>query len=301
VVVRLRAGRLAPGGPVDVVAIDPATFERGAEWDRAFSPSPPVALLHDLDAPAGRRTPVIVAGQAGGPATAGLVVQGHPVAVRIVDRVRAWPGMVVPGRPLVVVARDAIFRAAPPLPRLRSTASELWERGNPAVLRSRLERAGTATDGAVTLEDVGRRPDLLALTWSIQLLMALGLTAAVVAVAAIVLYLQARQESRALAFALGGRMGLSDRAHRRALTLELGFMLGIAAIAGSGPAIVAALLVRSRLRVVPSLPGPTVFSLPWLLLAVVGVGAVVVASAGGRLAQRRARRTKVAEVLRIAG
>jgi hypothetical protein len=256
-------------------------------------------LLDDLGA-SGSRLPVIVAGGAGS-TTAGLVVQGQHVAVRVAARVRGWPGMREPGRPLVVVARDAIFAEARPLPVLRSAAAELWERGDPGALRARLEAAGTGTEGSVAIEDVRRRPDLLALTWSIQLLLALGVAAACVAVAAMVLYLQARQESRGLAFALGRRMGLSDRTHRRALSLELGLMLVVAAVTGGGLAVLAAALVRSRLRVVPGLPGPTVFELPWSLLAGVIVGSAVVAAIGGRLAQRRARRTNIAEVLRVGG
>jgi hypothetical protein len=116
-----------------------------------------------------------------------------------------------------------------------------------------------------------------------------------------VLYLQARQESRDLAFALGRRMGLSDRTHRRALSLELGFMLGVAAVVGSSLAVLAAFLIRSKLRVLPGLPGPTVLTIPWVLVLMVVVGAAATALLGGRLAQRRARRTKVAEVLRVAG
>jgi hypothetical protein len=300
VVVRLGTGRLSSGGPVDVLAVDPATFERGAEWDPSFSSKPLSALLHDLTGPTPKRIPAIVAGGSA-PATAGVVVQGHPVAVRVVDRVGAWPGMRDPDRALVVVARDAIDRKQPLMFGLHSTAAELWERGDPAALRSRLEDAGTDTAQAVLIGDVRRRPDLLALTWAIQLLLALGIAAAIVAVVAAVLSMQARQESRDLAYALGRRMGLADRTHRRALSLELGTLLAVAAVLGSALAVGASLLVRARLQVVPGLPGPTVFTLPWRMLLGIAAGTVVVAVVGGWLIQRRARRTNVAEVLRVAG
>src|SRR5262249_9008233 len=152
----------------------------------------------------------------------------------------------------------------------------------------------------VTAADVRRRPDLEALGWATELLFALGVTAAAVAVVGMVLHLQARQRSRDVSFALASRMGLSGRAHRRALTLELGLLEGSAVAIGGVLAVAAALLVRPRLRVAPDLPGPTVFEVPWALLAGVAGGAVVVAVAGGWLAQRRARRANVAEVLRAA-
>ena len=300
VVVRLHAGRLSPGGPVDVIAIDPATFERGAGWDGSFGSATPARLLADLAAPAGNRIPAIVAG-AGAPETAGLEVQGQPFAVRIADRVAGWPGMSEPGRPLVVVPLDRMAAAQPLLLQSRAATAELWERGDPEALRSRLDAAGVRTDDVVTAEDVRRRPDLQALGWAIELLFALGVTAATVAVVGMVLHLQARQRSRNLSFALASRMGLSDRAHRRALTLELGMLIGSAAVIGSVLAVVAALLVRPRLEVAPDLPGPTVFEVPWALLAGVAAGAMVVAMAGGWLAQRRARRANAAEVLRGAG
>jgi hypothetical protein len=300
VVVRLGTGRLSPGGPVDVLGVDPATFERGAEWDPAFSPESPSSLVDDLGHASDARVPVIVTGGAGSSVT-GLVVQGHPVAVRIVDRVRAWPGMRDPGRALVVVDFAAIDHANPGLLELRSSAAELWERGDPAALRARLEDAGTDSGQAVLIGDVRRRPDLLALTWAIQLLLALGIAAAIVAVVAAVLSMQARQESRDLAYALGRRMGLADRTHRRALSLELGTLLAVAAVLGSALAVGASLLVRARLQVVPGLPGPTVFTLPWRMLLGIAAGTVVVAVVGGWLIQRRARRTNAAEVLRVAG
>ncbi|HVC72541.1 MAG TPA: FtsX-like permease family protein, partial [Mycobacteriales bacterium] len=301
-VLRLGAGRLAPGGQVDVIAVDPATFEQGARWDGSFSERSLGALLDDLvPAGGGDRIPAIVAGDgAAVPRTGGLMVQGTPVAVTVVDRVHAFPGMRTAGRPLVVVDRGAIIDAVPELAGLRSAVEELWERGDAATLRSRLEAAGVDTTDAVTFQGVRQRPDLLALTWTIQLLLALGVTAGLVAVAALFLYMQARQAQRDLAFALGRKMGLSDRAHRRALTLELGLMLGVAAASGAVLALAAAALVRARVRVLPEAPGPTVAAAPWTMLVAVALGTVVVAMVGGRLAQRRARRTNVSEVLRLA-
>jgi putative ABC transport system permease protein len=299
-VVRLGSGRLAPGGPVDVIAVDPATFEHGARWDRSFTDVPLARVLRDLTRGGHDRIQAIVAG-AGAPRTAGLVVQGAHVAVAVVDRVHTFPGMRKAGTPLVIVDRDAVLAAAPRLERSKSTTVELWERGDERALLAELERAAVPTGAAVTLSGISNRPDLLALSWTIQLLLALGITAAFVALAAMVLFVQARQESRELAFALGRRMGLTDRAHRRALSLELGCLLGAAAALGSVLAVTAALLIRSKLRVLPELPGPTVPALPWTLLLVVTVGTAATALMGGWLAQRRARRANVAEVIRVAG
>ena len=67
----------------DLLAIDPATFERAAYWNSAFSDRSEADLMRLLEAPSGDRLPVVLAnGQ--GIAPAALEMQQHIVPIDIV-------------------------------------------------------------------------------------------------------------------------------------------------------------------------------------------------------------------------
>ena len=208
--------------------------------------------------------------------------------------------MRTPGRPLVVMSGDALFGAFPDLARGFAVSSELWVRGDPARIVPNLEARGFAAVSLRTVATVRSMPSLLSLGWTLQFLLALGVVAALVVGAALLLYLQARQGARDLSYSLARRMGLREGVHRRAMVLELGGMLLVASAVGAALALLAAALVRSKLDLLPGIPGPTVFAVPWTLFVVVAVCVVSVAEFGGRLAQRRARRARPSEVLRLA-
>jgi predicted lysophospholipase L1 biosynthesis ABC-type transport system permease subunit len=221
------------------------------------------------------------------------------VPVTVAARTPTFPGMTTSGRPLVVVPRAAFLAANAQAGDL-VTSPELWVRGDASGVLARLRAAGVPTGEAATAAAIRQLPALLAMSWTFGFLLALGLTAALVVAVGLVLYLQSRQAARDLAFALGRRMGLSDRTHRRAVTVELAAMLAVAFVLGGGLAVAAAAIVRGKLDLLPDVPGPTVLAVPWALLGAIAVGAALTAVAGGVLAQRRARRTKVSEVLRLA-
>ena len=221
------------------------------------------------------------------------------MAVTVVARVGTFPGMTASGRPLLVAARTSLLAADPRLDDLQ-THTELWARGEPAAILARLGAAGLETAAAKTAAAILEQPSVLALSWTFGFLLALGVTAGLVLVAGLLLYLQSRQAERDLAFALGRRMGLSDRAHRRAVTLELGAMLGVALVLGTSLATAAAALVQGKLDLLPDAPGPVVFAIPWLLFGITALALVLTARAGGAFAQLRARATNVSEVLRLA-
>jgi hypothetical protein len=116
---------------------------------------------------------------------------------------------------------------------------------------------------------------------------------------ALLLYLQGRQRSREVSYALARRMGLRSVTHGSALLLELLTLLAMALIIGAFLAVVAARLTIARLDPLPRLAPKTTVLLPTgaLLIsaAVLAVGSVV----GSILAQRRASKTNVAEVIRV--
>jgi predicted lysophospholipase L1 biosynthesis ABC-type transport system permease subunit len=128
----------------------------------------------------------------------------------------------------------------------------------------------------------------------------LGTVAALLTCVAMLMYLQARQRSQVVSYALSVRMGMRDGQNRRALALELGVMLGLAFAMGVTLAIVAAYLTVPRLDPITSIPPSPFLVIPVTLM----VGAAVVLAAavwvGAAITNRRARTVDLGEVMRVA-
>jgi putative ABC transport system permease protein len=299
VVTRLDGGRLVPGGlDVDLLAVDPATFSGAAFWDSSFAGRP----LDDLVRALGRRDgplPVVVTR----PSSAStLELSATRMRIEVVEVARAFPG-VGAGRPLVVVDRAALEEAfeAAGGQALPSGRDELWAKGEASATLAALTRAGFDVSEAITPERVRRGPAFLALFWTFGFLQALGVMAGLIALVGIVLYLQSRQRTGIVSYALTRRMGLRAAAHRLSVGLELVAMLLIALVLGGGFAVLAARLVYLRLDLLPDLPPPPLFRLPIALLLATAAGAVVASSLGAWRVGRSAERANVAEVIRSAG
>ena len=84
-----------------------------------------------------------------------------------------------------------------------------------------------------TAARVRTTPAFLSLSWTFGLLQAFGVLAGIITILGVVLYLQARQQSREVSYALARRMGLRRSAHLRSILLELLAMLGAAFILGA--------------------------------------------------------------------
>jgi ABC-type antimicrobial peptide transport system permease subunit len=95
-------------------------------------------------------------------------------------------------------------------------------------------------------------------------------------------------------------MGLTGRSHRFALALELGTLLVISFAVGAFLAMVAARLVVVELDAPAPLPGGPLFRTPWALIVLAFAALLAATALGAVLADRRARRAKVAEVIRAA-
>ena len=95
-------------------------------------------------------------------------------------------------------------------------------------------------------------------------------------------------------------MGLSSRSHRFALALELGTLLVFSFAVGAVLAMVAARLVVVELDAPAPLPGGPLFRTPWELILAAFAALFAATAFGAFLADRRARRAKVAEVIRAA-
>jgi putative ABC transport system permease protein len=154
---------------------------------------------------------------------------------------------------------------------------------------------------SVTTEDVKGTPQFLSLSWTFGFLQALGILTGLVALGGAVMYLEARQRSREVSYALSRRMGLARSAHRRSVVLELGSILVVSLVIGALLAWVAARLVYGQLDPIPSIPPPPLFRLPVLLFGASLVVVLLTSWIGARRVQHAADRARVAEVMRLAG
>lgn len=296
------AGDLFPGAiDVDILAIDRATFERGAFWDPSFADQPLDTLLSGLTTQ-GARLPVIVAGITP-PAEATVETRGKNIPVRVIARVEAWPGM-KPNRGVMVADAATMSRIATDLGATPSdpfASDEVWIRGDPETGLDRLADAGVVVDRFLSADDIEEEPALRSLSWTLGFLQALGLLAGLIAVVGVTLNLQARQQAREISYALARRMGLSRASHRLAIGGELIAMLATAALSGGVFAIVAARLISSQIDPLAGLPPGGIFQVPLGILW--GLPAVLVAISvlGAMWVQRSADRMNVAEVMRLAG
>jgi putative ABC transport system permease protein len=288
------------GGSADLVGIDPRTFEEGAFWDGSLG-----ASLEDVLRALERETDalaVVVAGGGASGAIDSVSVEGVSIPVSVGERLEGFPGM-PRSRPVVVadVARltEALDDEGAVLSEL-GPRYELWARGDPEEVRRRIESAGRGVAVVRSVADVRDTPAFQSLAWTFGFLEALGVAAGLIALVGLVLYLQTRQRSREISYALARRMGLSPRAHRRSVAIELGGMLVTAFLVGAVLALGAALLVYRRFDPLPALPPGPVLRVPATVLAVAGATILVAAWVGSRLVQRRADRANVAEVMRAA-
>ncbi len=242
----------------------------------------------------------LVAGSAADRAT--LEVEGDRLPVAIVERPHAFPAL-SRDRPLVVAAEAALLRA---FERAGSSnhldapraLTELWARGESARTAELLGASTARPFPVTTAVEARSRPTVTAFTRTFSFLEALGLVAGLVAVVGLVVYLQARQRSRAVAFGLARRMGLGRGQHVRALLGEIGVSLVTAFVLALALSLGAAQLVLTRVEPLASLSPVPLFE-PSPALIVVGLaGLAGIALAGALLADRAAARANLAEVLR---
>jgi putative ABC transport system permease protein len=286
---------------VTLLAIDPSSFARGAFWDRSFATRPLDELLRRLDqARPGRLTAI----SAGGPLPPGATLVLPNVRIPLdVTSAKVFPGMPT-DRPMVVVSRDALARSAAaanlPAEAIDGNA-EVWAKQDLATLRREVGGAAISLQQSASAAALLRTPAFQVVTWTLDMLELFSVAVGLVTVAALLLYVQTRQREQVVAYALLARMGLASRAHRLSAGLELAGMLLLALVIGGLLAVVAAVLVLDQFDLAPRLqPGP-VLRLPLPLLGQVLLGAMAVAFAGAALAQWRAGRANVAEVMRLAG
>jgi putative ABC transport system permease protein len=271
---------LAPDDlPVDLLAVDPATFAAAVHWGAAYAAEPLGELLGRLDAGPPGRVPALLAGR---PAPASTVVEvgATSLPLAVAGSAAVFPGMSRADRPLLVVSAARLSAWARDAGTLLAAEHEVWAREDPAAVLSVLRAAGTAPGAVRTAGAVMRTPAFLAVSWTFSMLQALGVLAGLVALAGLVLYLQARQRGRLVAYALARRMGLSRGAHLRSVALELVAMLLFSFALGTALALATAALVHRRLDPMPEIPPGLRLQLPGAVLGSTLLGVAVAALAG---------------------
>jgi putative ABC transport system permease protein len=301
VVRRIQAGELRTAVPFDLLAIDPETFAATAFWDPAFASEPLESLLGRVAAPFERTLPVVMA-SAPNAFPDSITIDRQTVPIEIVGRANAFPGM-TSLRPLVVVDERRLLEAFEGLPNPLAGANasdELWIRGDPAAARAALPELSFVPDLVLTADEVKDIPYIAAVIDTFLVMNGLGLLAALLVVAAMLMYLQARQRSEIVSYGLSLRMGMRSSGHLLAIAAEVGAMLVVSFAAGSALAIVAARLTIPLLDPIEAVPPEPFSVVPVVVVAVMAPLLLLVALAGGWLTERRARAADLGQVMRLA-
>jgi putative ABC transport system permease protein len=291
--------RTASGRPLDLLAIDPETFADAAYWNDAFADRSLEDLTADLVAVGDGDLPIVLA--AGGDLSLDeILIGGATVPVDVIATAVAFPGL-YSMRPLVIADEQALVgRLDLPYNPLARFGAELWVRGEPAAVSAALARMEHRPFGEIDAELVEDIPHVAAAIDTFLVVNVLGTVAALLTCVGMLMYLQARQRSQVVSYALSVRMGMRDGQNRRALTLELGVMLGLAFAIGAALAIAAASLTVPRLDPITAIPPSPFLVIPVPLM----VGAAVVLAAavwvGAAITNRRARTFDLGEVMRVA-
>jgi hypothetical protein len=296
----LDAGTLPDGSAFDLLTVDPATLERAAYWNPAFSGLSMQEIVRRLRQP-GPVAPVLVAGGSG-VAPQSLAVQGTRVPVRTIGTASAFPG-VTSQRPLIVISRDAFeqeYAGAGVLLASSKGTTAFWIKGDPATAERAVRTLPFPTFLVITARQVQDIPEFHATIYTFLVLDALGLVAALLVFAGILMYLQARFRSQVVSFGLSLRMGMTEPAHRRAVVIEVASMLVFAYALGLGLAAVTSLLLVSHLDPLPSIPPSPLLVSPLWVLGAGALGVVTVSWLGGWISDRRARSVDLGEVMRLA-
>jgi putative ABC transport system permease protein len=293
-----QAATLPDGTEVDIMLIDPASLARTLHWQSDWGPSPG-SFLHELAASRAQPLPVIVTADLARQHV--LEIDGANVPLHQLAVVHAFPFMTV-GIPLVVTSYGAFsrFEARTKLyDSLGVLSTYVWGKGPPTAVG----RALTALDPAYapqTIETFLHDPEVVLATRTFGYMRLIAVASGILAVLGLVLYLQARQRSQAIAAVFTRRMGLGTFAQSVSLVLELVSLLVFAGLIGGSVAVVAAVPIVHRIDPLPVDPPSPIFVVPSEELALAGAALVIIAVAAGAVASWLAGRTDVGEALRVA-
>jgi putative ABC transport system permease protein len=282
---------------VGLLGIDRATFARGAFYDRTFAGGRSLAkLLDSLDAhPTNpNAVNVIAADAAAVPDAFDLDTgSGEPIPIRVVTRAQAFPGM--SGEQPLLISDEAVLKAHGILGN-----RQLWVRGSTSSVLAQLDRAHVPVVTTTIAKTNQAASSLLPLATSLGYFKALGLLGGTVTLCGAVFYLGSRERARRLAGVMTRGMGLTRRAARAALALELGGLLLLGLLLGEALSSWAARVTFPHLDPSPGTPPRLIFR--WDMRTALQAAAVTLVSAAvlAVLSERASSRRLAAEVMRDA-
>jgi hypothetical protein len=221
--------------------------------------------------------------------------------IQTVGEAAAFPGE-APG-PNVVVATSSLqtlLDAHGVGDQLRGAVYRTFADGPADVARAFLLASGADPTSVVVAADRLNAPAFRALAWSLSFMELAGAVTGAIALIGLILYLQAGQRSRDVAFAFARRMGLSSRDHLTAISSELGGLLLTALVTGAVLAYVALILVYRRLDPLPGLPPSAVLGSPLGLMASLLPAITIISFVAAWLVHRWSAHVQVGTALRYA-
>jgi putative ABC transport system permease protein len=287
------------GMQADVLTVDPRTLPAAVHWESGWGP-PPRRLMAGLESRSTLPLPVIVSRSAPG-SVRSIWIQGSRYPVRVVARVAAFPGMTA--NPLVVMSNAGLARASRALriadPLVGAAVGYVWAKGPPTAVARALGAPGLNVSYVTSIDQFRTDPQVVLATRTYSYVRTVGLAAAVLALAGLVLYLQSRQQSQRIASALTRRMGLSAGSEILSLFLELSTILLSSAAVGVGVAAASASPVVRHIDVLPQFPPPPVATGPAAVAVLLVAVLIVVAACTAAATCVLSRRTDVSEDLRV--
>ncbi|MGH9111464.1 MAG: hypothetical protein ACRDZN_04075 [Acidimicrobiales bacterium] len=296
-----RRGRIDVAGRqgVNVLAIDPPTFERAAFWDASFSGSSLGEAMDRLAAPPGEGpVPAVVVGIDAADVVelsiaGGVDVATTDLAVEQVADVTAFPGM-KRGTPTVFVSASALADRG----LAGGETTETWIRGDRERSLAVLTAAGVRFSEDRRFGEVVDRASFLTVSWTFGFMQSLGIAAGLLVVGGLAFTLDARRRGRVLGYAFARRMGLTPATHRRALLAELAATVVVGCCLGLATAVVGTRLAYGRIDPVPDFQPDPLLRPALVVMALLAAVALIVTALGAVLGQRRADRDDPMEVLR---
>jgi hypothetical protein len=193
----------------------------------------------------------------------------------------------------------AYHGAINPLATAQAT-TEFWIRG-PAVAAARyLASLKYSPYLILTADEVKDIPAIVAVIDTFAVLNLLGIVAALLVLAGVLVYLQARRRSQLVSYGLSLRMGMTDATHRRSLVIELTAILGSSFLVGVTGGIAVSSLMVPMLDPLTSIHPAPLFVIPAAGLAAAAVVVAFVSWAGGWYTNLRERATDLGQVMRLA-
>jgi hypothetical protein len=304
-------------GQHSLMAVDSSSFADVADWGSPRMRSAGTSALAAL--PSGLAdVPIVPVGDSAAVTQETGFMSSYlswEVVVRPVDRLEAFPGTQVSAQSAVVADATVLFNQileqngnigiedeleAEGIMQVSAAVFErwLWSSRPAEEVVNELAALGIHPLEVVTRDEFAAHADLLSASWVLDLVTALGGSAALLAGGVLLLFAVRRADRDRVAELMLARMGSTDGELRVTRAMELSFValraLSAALLAAGG----LALLGPAVLDPAPRLP-PLVRAAPaWSDLAALGVVTIVLVLVATAVARRRIRSLTTAEVLR---